>query len=254
MNTLFSTPAARLGDVQLSLGQALRVLKNTGKLRALLQRTLRQEFLLDEARKVGARVESGELQSAADAFRQRRGLISAQQTHAWLSQAGLSVQDFEDNLERGLLIQKLKHLLAEPKIHDYFAHNRGRYGVVKLRQVVLAREDLAKELLMQLREEDRPFSELVREHPLANNHNDLPAMTVGRLPAFLADAIAAARQGDIVGPVPSPHGFHLVLVEALQAPTLDARTVAQIRRDIFDEWLKDRLQNMPVTLPLLDLL
>jgi hypothetical protein len=77
--------SASLVDVSLSLGDWLTHLRRRGQLLPLLRETVVQQFLLSRAAQAGLAVAADELQQAADAFRCRQGLTSAEQFRAWLA-------------------------------------------------------------------------------------------------------------------------------------------------------------------------
>src|SRR5262245_43442842 len=86
----------------------LHWLKRRRRLRPLLQEALAESLLLVHARATGLTVNDADLQSAADRFRYRNGFTTAEQTHRWLSQEGLTIEDFEASLERELIVAKFK--------------------------------------------------------------------------------------------------------------------------------------------------
>src|SRR5262249_29928598 len=145
------TPAATLGGV--SAHDLLRWLHQRRRLLPLLREAAAEQFLLREVRAAGLTVFDAELQKAADRFRYRHGLTSAEQTRQWLAREGLTADDFEAGLERELLVEKLKHHLTEPRVGDQFAANRSRYARTQLRQLVVASEGIARELLAQFTDE-----------------------------------------------------------------------------------------------------
>src|SRR5207253_8276505 len=93
------TVLASAGGVSLSLGNLLRSLHRRCRLRSLVLGALGEQLTLAAAREAGLFVTDAELQHAADGFRQRHGLTSADQTHAWLASEGLTVDDVEAGLE-----------------------------------------------------------------------------------------------------------------------------------------------------------
>jgi parvulin-like peptidyl-prolyl isomerase len=234
----------------------LRYLHHRGRLVPLLREAAVEEFLLQQARQAGLSVSTEELQCAADAARRRQGLASAEQTQAWLQRQRLSVVEFEDALERDLLIEKLKDHLSRERIAGHFAANSSGYTLARLRLIVVPSEDQARELLSQLREEDHDFSELARQHsqhPSCGQGGLIHARR-RQLAPVLAEAVFAAKQGNIVGPLAMADGFVLALVESLTPAALDAQTTSLIRQELFDAWLADTLKGLPLTFPLLDAL
>lgn len=256
MNHL-SSVAVALEHLSLSLADWLDQLKRRGRLAPMLREAAIERLLLDRAAQAELTVSPKELQQAADAFRRRNGLNSAADTNAWLARNYLSATDFEDALERDLLIEKLQDHLARDRIAAHFEVNRAGYSRAQLRLIQVGREDLARELLAQICEEGRDFGELSREHslhPSRHGGGRLGSIWRRQMSPPLAEAIFAAREGTVVGPLPCPQGFQLFLVEKIFAPELDAALTASIRQEIFDAWLAEQLAGARLEYPLLEAL
>ncbi len=250
-------PSVALGGVSLSLGDWLVSLRRQGRLQALLRTAAIEQLLVSGAEQAGLSVSAEQLQQAADAFRRRQGLASTEQFQAWLAGQGRSLLDFEASLERDLLIDQLKDHLTRERIPAHFAANQAGYACAGLRLILTPRQDQAREVLMQIREEGRDFAELAREQSLHSSRFQggwLGLVRRRQLPPAMAEAVFAARQGDLVGPLAAVAGFHLFLVESIAPAELDAQTMALIRHELFDAWLADTLKSVPMILPLLDVL
>jgi parvulin-like peptidyl-prolyl isomerase len=247
-----SASVGTIAGAPISLVDVLRGLHQRGRLLPLLKEAVAEQVLLNHAAREGLAVSDAELQQAADRFRHRHGLLGAEQTRQWLAREGLTVEDFEADLERDLRLAKLKRHLTEPHVADRFNAEGDRYGRAALRQIVVASEGTARELLAQVTEEGQDFAELARKHSL-HGPSRLAGGSLGvvaryALPADVAEAVFAASPGDVVGPLPGLDGFRLILVEELLPPELDDETRAVIRQDLFDAWLKDQLKDVRIDL------
>ncbi len=255
MPDLTSIPAAKLSDTTLSLSDFLLRLKQRRKLHSLLREAVVEAFLLRQASEAALTVSAEQLQSAADAFRRRQGLNSAEQTSVWLAREGLSVTDLEAVLERDLLVARLREHITAPLLEGHFALHRERYDRIGLGVIVVARVDLARELLTQLREEGRDFAELAREHSLHSPSRDrggeLGVLLRRQLPAG-TEVVFTAREGEVVGPLTLPEGFHLFRVGKRAVAELAGPTSELIRKELFDAWLADKLNSTRLELPLLE--
>jgi parvulin-like peptidyl-prolyl isomerase len=207
------------------------------------------------ANEAGLTATDAELQAAADAFRRQHGLTSTAATNAWLTQQGRTLNDFEQSLEADLLTEKLKDYLTRDGIADHFATYREAYTRARLRVILVGREDLAHELLAQIRDEGREFADLAHEHSQHASGSEggrLGLVWRRHLPPNLAGPTFAAQEGDVVGPLASPQGFHLFLVEKLVPAALDAATTAVIRQELFDRWCQEQLSGGNLRFPLLE--
>ena len=248
------TSSVALDERSLSLAQVLRGLHQRGRLLPLLREAAVAHLLQEQAASLGLSVTTAELQQATDDFRCRQGLMSAENTQIWLARQRLSVQDFEAALERDLLVEKLKDHLTRDRIAGHFAAHQDGYARARLRQIVVAREDLARELLSQLQER-RDFAQLARQHsqhPSGSEGGAVGEVFRRQFPAEIADAVFAARSDEVVGPLATPQGFLLLLVEEVRPAELNLQTTAAIRQELFEKWLNEQLKTVTITYPLLD--
>jgi parvulin-like peptidyl-prolyl isomerase len=243
MGPLETTVAVSAG-ASLSLRDFLRRLKLRRVLISQLLEATGEHLACVAARAAGLTVADGELQKAADAFRQRQGLASAEQTNAWLARHHLSVLDLEDALERELLIDKFKDHLARDRLAAHFKAHEADYALARLRVILVAQQDLARELRTQIHEEGQDFAALAGAHSLHPSRaagGQLGLVMRRQLPPTVADAVFSAREGELVGPVATAQGYQLVLVEGRAPPSLGPELAALIRQELFDAWLQERL-------------
>jgi hypothetical protein len=257
MSVDVNTPAVTWGETSLSLHGLLSNLHRYRRLQPLLRQAIIGQYLLDQAAAAGLTVSTEELQQAANLFRRREGMDSAERTKAWLTWEHWSALDLEDAVQHDLLIDKFKTHLVKDRLAEHFEANRSQYDQVVLRVIVVGREDLARELLSQIRHEGGDFAALAGEHSLHLSRWQgglLGPLRRHQLPEAIAAAVFAAKAGDILGPQQTTGGFELYRVESFQPAQLDGPTAALIRQQWFDAWLAAKMREMPLTLPLLDTL
>jgi len=240
---------ASLSNTQLSLGTLLIKLHSQGRLRPLVLETLIAQLVREQAQQAGLTVSDEELQTIADVFRRLHGLHTAADTHAWLSARGLTVDGFEVSLEDSLLAAKLKQHLTAGQVDVYFSAHQSELERLRLAQVLVERDELARELAIQVREDGIDLEGVAREHGL----------TVTRLQLFrkqlngsLAEALDAAKTGELIGPLATPLGFALVVIQERQPAKLDPVTRQSIQDELFAYWLSDRIKEAAFDLAALE--
>lgn len=239
------TVVASLSGSQLTLGGLLRRLHVQGRLGSLAREALARQHVLDQARAAGLAVTPQELQRAADVYRRRVGLTSAADTRAYLAERGLSADDFEAGLEETLLAEKLRRHVAGAKAEEQFADRRGDYEQLRVAILLAGREELARELASQVREEGRDLDAVALEHGLPVVRRRLLRK---ELDGPLAAALAGAEDGEMVGPVATPQGFALAVIKERHPAQLDATTRQRIEHDLFADWLAARLKQATLDL------
>jgi hypothetical protein len=232
------TIVGALGEQRLTVGGLLEWLRASGRLGPLVRETLAAQLVKEEARRAGLSVPVEVVQAAADTFRRRQGLDAAADTQAWLAAQGLSLDDFEARLEEGLLAARLKQHLTGPQVEEHFSAHRAGLEQLRLSVVLAGRDDLARELASQVRDEGRDLGEVARAHGLSVVQQRL---LLEDLDAPLASALTGAAAGKLVGPVEPPQGLALVMVEERRAAELDAATRQRIQDTLFARWMSARL-------------
>src|SRR5262245_2521661 len=244
MSTL-ETTVASLPGVSLSLGQLLQTLHAQGRLRPLVVEALAGQLVQEQARQAGLSVTAEELQAAADAFRRAHALHTASATRAWLGRQGLTADDFAAGLEERLLAAKLNQHQTAARADESFAARRTDFERLRVAQVLVDREDLARELASQIRDEGRDLEEVAREHGLPVARHRLFRKDLN---GPLAEPLASAAAGELVGPVATPEGFALAVAEERRPAELDVATRQALQDELFGDWLAGRMSQATVDL------
>ncbi len=245
--TIPDTILGTLPGSQLTLSGLLKRLRMQGRLRSLVEGALTDQLVQDEARRAGLSVTREELQAAADAFRHRHALSSAADTNAWLSRHGMTVDDFKANLEHDLLAGKLRQHLTAVRVEGHFTAHQADYERLRLAQLCVGRDDLANELASQVREEGRDLDAVAGEHGVRLVRSESFRKDLARP---LAEALVSTGSGQLVGPVVTPEGFTLVMVEERQPPGLGPATWQHIEDELFTAWLAERTREAKIDLTL----
>src|SRR5262245_6384839 len=162
MNTLDAVIGS-LPDARLTVASLLRRLHAQGRLEPLVREALAAQIVQQQARQVGLTATVEELQAAADSFRRRVGLSSAADTHAWLARQKMSQEEFEAILEQDILAAKFRQHLTAPGVNDHFEKHKSGYDSLTVLQLIVPREDLANELLSQVRDDGRDLADVAGE-------------------------------------------------------------------------------------------
>jgi putative peptide maturation system protein len=254
VSDLSAVVVATIDGSALSLREFLRALMAKGELQPLIEEAIQTALIATAAKREGLTVSEGELQRAADDYRRSLGLHKAAGTQNWLRQNHLTIEDLESSLERTLLTQKLANRVTRGQVEKHFAQNAGHYDQAELAHIVVRNEGMANELLSKIRDDELSFAELAREYSIDAQSKDvggsLGLVSRSTLNPAVASAVFAAHDGDVVGPVKTDMGFHLVKVKAIRRAQLNADTAATIRQELFGDWLQDQARKARVEVPL----
>ena len=188
----------------------------------------------------GVSVSDDELQAEFDDFRRSVDLHKAEDTNAWLSDSGLTVDQVEASLEAGILRAKLaEKLIDDAQIDAHYSQNPSAFDYAAISQLVVADAGAAGELVLSIREEGDDFADLVAKHSLAKSstHGFVGPISrddAGGFAGDVADRIFAAAAAEVIGPFEGPGGGHVIIrVEEVGRHELDDDLRAELREELF---------------------
>jgi parvulin-like peptidyl-prolyl isomerase len=225
-----------------SAEDVLQQVKLSGQLAAIQESISIRRIIQKTAAEKGIEVTSEEVQVSADEFRKVNNLQRAENTLAWLQQRGLAVEDFEAMIHFSILQSKLaKHLFTD-QVDAYFAAHQLEYMKVSLYEVILEDEDVALELFYSLKEEEITFFEIAQQYiqdtELRRRGAYRGILKRAELSVEISSAVFASAPPQLLKPILSANGIHLIYVEEILSPELNEKVQNEILFSLFSEWLK----------------
>lgn len=223
----------------------IAALKQNFQFRTACNLVLHQRIISEAAASRDLTVEDEEIQQEMDSLRREMQLERAADTLSWLDKQGISPESWEAGIRDRLLAQKLKHHLFDAEIEKYFHENRLRFDKALLYQIVVPYHQLAQELFYQIEEEEISFFEAAHFYDIdeARRYRCGYEGFVNRqgLPAAISAALFSASAGELVGPIQTETGHHLLLCELLSPAALNDEVRDSILESLFQEWLTGEL-------------
>ena len=209
-----------------------------------------RKIIASAADEAEIKIETEELQKAADAMRLMNQLRSPEETWEWLEKYSLSLDDFEELVYTNLIGNKLaQHLFAE-KVESYFFSHQLDYGGAVMYEVVLDDEDLGLELFYAISEGEIRFSEIAQQYiedkELRRKGGYRGLVKRQEMKPEISARVFAAKPPQLLKPIISSKGVHLILVEEIIQPQLDEKLRYQILGELFDGWLKKQVEEVEV--------
>jgi len=221
-----------------SIQEALLFLKlASGQYPDLMTEVVDQTLITQAIAENPPSVNQGELQAAADQFRSANHLDTADATHRWLNEMGLSMARFEELMRRWISRRKLEQRVTKDLIKPYFHAHRKTFDTVRFFRADTQHMAGAKRLVGRARKKGLlPVTQLLT----GVEGRDLTGSLMSRYAFELPSDLANAPVGRVVGPVPEGRGFWVAQVLQRQPARLDAQTRAVIRNQLFQECLSER--------------
>jgi parvulin-like peptidyl-prolyl isomerase len=138
-----------------------------------------------------------------------------------------------------------QHLFAD-KVEPFFVGHHSDYAGVVMYEVVLNDEDLAMELFYGIQEGEMSFSEVAHQYiqdtELRRKGGYRGIVRRKELKPEMSAAVFAATPSQVLKPIVTSKGVHLILLEELVQSKLDNKLRYQIMSDLFAGWLKQQIE------------
>ena len=219
--------------------------KIAGKIPELIQGILRRQIIDRHVREAGIEPTLTELQAAADQFRLLNKLESAEATNQWLEANFLSLDDFEYIVTQNLITDRLAQHLFGDRVEKFFYQNLLDYSGATIYEVILEDQNLAIEIFYSIQEGDLSFADVAHQYipdpELRRRGGYLGKVGRKQLRPEISAAIFAAKPPQLINPIITAVGVHLIQVEEIFQPQLDEQLHHQILTDLFDGWLAETI-------------
>jgi parvulin-like peptidyl-prolyl isomerase len=228
----------------------LHQVKISCKIPEIIEQIVSRKVIINTAQEAGIKVEVEELQKAADQIRLANKLDSADDTWKWLEKHGLSIDDFEEIANISIISGKLIKYLFADKVEPYFFEHQLDYVGVVMYEVVLDDEDLALELFYAIKEGEMSFYDVghkyIQDVELRRKGGYLGIVRRKDLKPEISAAIFTAKPPQVIKPIVTSKGVHLIFVEEVIQPQLDNNLRYKIISDLFDDWKKQKIAEMEI--------
>lgn len=222
--------------------EVIKFLALSGRHPDIFNEVIKGREVLKKAGELGISATDESIQEFADAFRGMRGLYTTEETLSYLKTFGLSETDFEQFCESAVITRYVKdHFATEEKVKEYFLNHRSEFDRARISHIVVGEESHAKEIIMQVSEDEEDFHALARKHSVDDNTRYtggyLGLVSRAMLPPEIAAKVFSAASGDLLGPYQVDALYENILVEEILPAELNEVTAGIIKDIFFDQWL-----------------
>ncbi|OLT58006.1 foldase protein PrsA [Moorena bouillonii] len=229
----------------------LEEVKLSCKIPEIIEAITIRKLIASAAAEAGIQVETEELQDAADQFRILSQLGSAEDTWAWLEKHGMTLDEFETMVYNGAIYRKLANHLFADKVESYFYENQLDYAGVVMYDIIIDDEDLAMEVFYGIQEGEMSFYDVahqyIQDKELRRSGGYQGVVSRENIKPEISAAVFAAKPPQVLKPIVTSKGVHLILVEEIIEPQLDDNLRSKILLNLFSEWTKQQVDQFEVT-------
>ena len=221
------------------------LLKQNLEFKEVYQKILSKKVIDQVAEERAITVTVEEIQNQANQQRHEKRLEKAADTLAWLADQMITSDDWEAGIRERLLAQKLAESLFSKDVEKYFIQNRLNFEQVSLYQIIVPYERLARELFYQIEEEEISFYHAAHLYDIDPRRREQCGYE-GKLyrwglKADFAAIVFGSNPGEILSPVKTDQGYHLILVEEFIQAELTPERYQEILQKLFKDWLASEL-------------
>lgn len=250
-----SKPLISIDNQPIYLLDALNYLRAISEDQSFLLKISGQHLIEQEVKhRDDLQIFAHEIEQAIVQLRTEHGLVTPEQFEGWLQEKNMSYDSLREQIEKRLKAEKLKLEITEPKIQPFFEMNQKKLEKIALSRIVVAQQQEAETIKAQLQENPESFGELAQKHSLTEDRyvkGIMPPIFISQLPEVAQEPVRVAPPGSIIGPFALEGGYCLLRVEQFIPVELDDTLKQQIRNQIFEQWLAEKLSQCEVKLHVL---
>ena len=241
-----------INDEQIELSQVVNYLQVSGRLNQFINDVVRQYIIEKEIKnRNDVDISTALIEQAIIDFRLKNELTDQEQFQNWLTNNGTDYGTFYESVSFSFKLEKLKVVITEPKIPEYFIERKIYLDRVVLSRIMVSTRELAEELQTQI-QEGSSFEQLAKEYSLADEktfNGMMGPISRGSLPDILRASVDGANMGELIGPIEIEGTFNLFRLENIILSSLENVQLKQsLQNELFEKWLGEKIQNVTVKL------
>ncbi len=239
-----------VNDQGIALAEVVKYLQISGKLGNFISDVLRQHVIVQEINtRTDIEISSALIEQTIIDFRLKNQLTDPQKFQEWLISNSTDYTTFHTSITCSFQLEKLKALVTESKLPEYFIERKIYLDRVILSRILVDSRELAEELQTQI-EEGSSFEQLAKEYSLADErvfNGMMGPISRGTIPDVLRAAVDATTPGKLINPIDIEGRFALFRLEQILPASLEDPQLQQsLKNELFEKWLGDKIQDLTV--------
>jgi parvulin-like peptidyl-prolyl isomerase len=225
--------------------EVLRFLQKNLRLKETHDEILCQKIIDQVAQDRKLIVVPEEVQTHINQMFVEEGLEQASDVLLWVKERLVSIDDLEVGTYERLLRRKLADSLFFDTAESFFYEHQADFDQVVLYQIMVPYERVIDDLVYQIRLQELSFYEAAHLYDL-DEHRRHQCGFEGifyRSDTYshIFEVAFSAPPNEIIGPIRTENGYHLLLVEEFIPAELTTQRRQEIIHRMFQEWLSEEL-------------
>lgn len=236
----------RIGDRILQSDELVPLLSKTNLLSRVIEEVIVEDAIAD------IELTPEEVQAAEAEFCQRNNISSPEEANAWAERQYGTSDLIRTTAIRDKKLAKFKAQTFGREVDSYFLQRKSRLDRVLYSLIRTTQVGLAQELYFRVHDDGQSFADLAKEYSEGQE-----AKTGGLIgpvelsvphPA-LAGLLSVSKPGQVWPPKRIGEWYVVVRLEKFFPAQLDEPTQARLLDEMFQNWMREQVQNSPVSVP-----
>lgn len=236
----------KIGDRILQSDELIPLLSKTN----LLSRVI-EEVIVDDAIS-DIELSPDEIQAAEADFCQRNNISNPDEANAWAKRQYGTSDLIRTTAIREKKLAKFKEQTFAKEVDSYFLQRKSRLDRVLYSLIRTTQVGLAQELYFRIHDDGQSFADLAKEYSEGQE-----AKTGGLIgpvelsvphPA-LAGLLSVSKPGQVWPPKRIGEWYVVVRLEKFFPAQMDEPTKARLLDEMFQTWMREQVQNSPISVP-----
>lgn len=248
-----------LNEIEQTVPAAQKAAKKDEFRKGLTDDLIAELLVKDRADRLGLSVTDPEVKDAVGRLKEQYGIKTDQQFEDSLKQSGMTRADMEARLRDTLLTNKVfgrelrgRDEMPDKELRERYDHEKEHYRLPErahLRAIIVTKPDdpaaaaKAEQRVNQIAQDARvapdfaKYAASVPENAMKEKGGDMGEVARGELLPDLDKAVFNAQAGDIIGPIATKSGWHILKVEnrlPSEVPAFES-VKDKLRKDVTDE-------------------
>lgn len=236
----------KVGDRVLQSDELVPLLSKTNLLSRVIQEVIIEDAIAD------IDLTEDEIKAAEVEFCERNKITNPQEANAWAQQQYSTPDLIRTTAIRDQKLAKFKEQTFAKEVESYFLQRKSRLDRVLYSLIRTSQLGLAQELYFRIHDDGQPFAELAKEY--SEGQESKTGGLIGPVelsvphPA-LAGLLSVSKPGQIWPPKRIGEWYIVVRLEKFFPAQMDAATEQRLLDELFQNWLREQLQQSPVSVP-----
>jgi parvulin-like peptidyl-prolyl isomerase len=179
-------------------------------------------------------------------FCQQLQITNQEQLNTWLTQSGMTIEQFETYILRDLKLEKFKQAEWDHLLESHFLECKNQLDKIVYSLIRTKEPGIAQELYFRIQENEGDFADLARQYSEggeAETGGLIGPVELNVPHPQIVQILTTGMVGKISPPTQIGEWWILLRLEKYLSTQLDDNIRQRLRNDLFQKWLMNQLQN-----------